>query len=122
MPLDFPYHIDRTGRTALAGEDAHVGNMIRQVLFTAPGERVNRPDFGCALGQLAFLPNSDPLVAATRFLALSSLERWLGDLIRVEDLAIEHDGARLVIDVSYTRLDTRETHQARFHGPEGVVL
>ena len=36
-------------------------DMIEQVLFTAPGERVNRPDFGCGLLQMVFGPNSSEL-------------------------------------------------------------
>ena len=64
--LDFPFAIDGRGRTAMTGEDDHLRDLISEVLFTSPGERVNRPDFGCGLKNLVFLPNSQPLAAATQ--------------------------------------------------------
>ncbi|WP_250281626.1 GPW/gp25 family protein, partial [Frankia sp. CiP1_Cm_nod2] len=66
--LDHPFHVDATGRVAGTDSDDHVRDMIFQVLFTNPGERVNRPDFGCGLLGLVFLPNSDALATATEFL------------------------------------------------------
>ena len=54
MNLDFPYHFDSHGRTAAIDYDAHIRDLIEQVLFTAPGERVNRPDFGSGLLRLVF--------------------------------------------------------------------
>ena len=65
--LDFPFRIDKRGRTTVTGENDHIRDMIEQVLFTNPGERVNRPDFGCGLKRLLFMPNSQPLAAATQF-------------------------------------------------------
>ena len=56
--LDFPYHFDGRGRTATTGRDDHIRDLIEQVLFTAPGERVMRPDFGSGLLALVFEPNS----------------------------------------------------------------
>lgn len=102
--LDFPFGIDATGRTAHAGPDDHVRDLIWQVLFTAPGERVNRPDFGCGLKQLLFMPNSDAMATATQFLVRGALERWLGDVIRIEDLTIANRGERLEVEVVYTSL------------------
>jgi phage baseplate assembly protein W len=64
--------------------------MIEQVLFTIPGERVNRPDFGCGLLQLVFAPNSDTLAAAVQMTVHSSLQQWLGDRIVVEGVNVEH--------------------------------
>src|SRR5260221_6295521 len=89
---DFPYHIDGRGRTAETAEDDHIRDLIYQVLFTNPGERVNRPDFGCGVGQLVFMPNSGALAAATQFLVQGSLTRWLDNVIgvqRVEVVALE---------------------------------
>ena len=71
--LDYPYHFDGRGRTAATSNDAHMRDLIEQVLFTAPGERVNRPDFGSGLMQLVFAPNSDELAAATQFLVQGAL-------------------------------------------------
>ena len=65
--LGYPYRIDGRGRTAAAAQDTHIRDMIEQVLFTAPGERVNRPDFSSGLLRLAFEPNSDALAATLQF-------------------------------------------------------
>ena len=83
--LDFPFHVDGRGRSAETAEDDHIRDMIFQVLFTNPGERVNRPDFGCGVKQLVFMPNSDALATATQFLVQGSLQRWLdcGDSGRI---------------------------------------
>ena len=65
-------------------DDDHIYDLIYQVLFTSPGERVNRPEFGCGLKQMVFLPNSDALATATQQLVAGSLQRWLGEVIAVE--------------------------------------
>ena len=83
MDIDFPFHFDGRGRTAEAATDEHVRDLIEQVLFTSPGERVNRPTFGSGLMQLVFAPNSDELATATQFLVQAALQQWLGDLIEV---------------------------------------
>ena len=67
MNIDFPFHFDGRGRTATAGDDDHICDMIEQLLFTSPGERVNRPDFGSGVLQMVFAPNSPELAAALQF-------------------------------------------------------
>ena len=64
MNVAYPYRIDSRGRTARADHDDHLLELIEQVLFTSPGERVNRPEFGAGLMQLVFAPNSDLLATA----------------------------------------------------------
>ena len=44
--LDFPFDFDGSGRAARTDPDDHIKDMIYQVLFTSPGERVNLPNFG----------------------------------------------------------------------------
>ncbi len=115
--LDFPYHIDGRRRTAEAGEDDHIRDLIYQVLFTNPGERVNRPDFGCGIGQLMFMPNSDALAAATQFLVQGALTRWLDGVIavhRVEVLAVDN---ALHVGVAFTKRSTGEERDERFLSP-----
>ncbi len=73
--LDYPYSIDGRGRTAVTAGDDHIRDMIEQVLFTNPGERVNRPDFGCGLKRLLFMPSSLPLAAATQMLVKCALQK-----------------------------------------------
>src|SRR6476659_9765817 len=89
MSVDYPYRIDGRGRTAETGGDEHVRDLIEQLLFTVPGERVNRPDFGCGLLQLVFAPNSAEVAAATQFLVQSALQQWLGDLLVAESVEVE---------------------------------
>ena len=106
--LDFPFRIDGRGRIALTPDDDHVRDLIRQVLFTNPGERVNRPDFGCGLAQLVFAPNSSVLATATQFLVMGALQRWLATVIEVDGVEIVADEERLEITVAYVRRATGE--------------
>ena len=108
--FDFPFHVDGRGRAATTDADDHVRDMIRQVLFTNPGERVNRPDFGCGLRSLLFMPNSDVLAAATQTLVKGALQRWLELEIQVERVEIRNDEERLEVTVVYVRRNdgTRE--------------
>src|SRR5438128_2359629 len=106
--FDFPYHIDGRGRTAETSEDDHIRDLIHQVLFTEPGERVNRPDFGCGVGQLVFMPNSDPLATATQFLVQGALTRWLDDVIVVQAVEVVAVEETLAITVAYVTRGTGE--------------
>ncbi len=101
MQIDFPLNYDATGRTAQAGQEKHIRDMVELVLFTSPGERVNRPDFGCGLLQLIFGPNSSELAAATQFLVQGSLQKWLGDLIQVQAVEISAEDSTLRVIVKY---------------------
>jgi phage baseplate assembly protein W len=111
MDIAFAYRIDARGHTAGAGDDEHVRDLIEQVLFTAPGERVNRPDFGSGLLDLVFEPGGEALAAATEQSVHGALQRWLGDRILVEGVDVAaHDG-ELAITVRYVvrRTDERRT-------------
>lgn len=114
MALEFPYRIDSRGRSAEREADARIRQMIEQVLFTQPGERVNRPDFGCGLLQLVFAPNSDALAAALQSTVQGSLQQWLGELIEVEGVQIEHVDERLQVSVQYLVRRDRERQLAQF--------
>jgi len=104
--LAYPFSIDGRGRTANAAENDHIRDMIEQVLFTNPGERVNRPDFGCGLKRLLFMPNSQPLAAATQMLVKSSLQKWLENEIEVEQVEVEARESQLIVRVTYSnRID-----------------
>ena len=115
--FDFPFRIDGRGRTAETDRDDHVRDLIHQVLFTAPGERVNRPDFGCGIGQLTFMPNSDQLAAATQFLVQGALTRWLDTVIVVHEVLVEALYAQLTVTVVYSDRRTGELHDTRFLSP-----
>ena len=102
MNIDYPFHFSALGRTADTGYDDHIRDMIEQLLFTDPGERVNRPDFGSGVRQLVFAPNSPELAAALRFTVQAALQRWLGDVIDVGSLQVSSDDSTLRVEVSYT--------------------
>jgi phage baseplate assembly protein W len=115
--MDFPFSIDGTGRVATTDVDNHVRDMIYQVLFTSPGERVDLPNFGCGLLQLVFAPNSDVLAAATQLLVQGSLQNWLGDVIQVENLQVTNNDSQLVVSLVYTRKDTGQQQTTEFAVP-----
>ncbi|HET7461552.1 MAG TPA: GPW/gp25 family protein [Longimicrobium sp.] len=100
----FPLAPDTGGRITAIGGDPAIRAMILQVLFTAPGERVNLPEFGCGLFNLVFEPRDDVLRAATEFTIGEALARWLRDEVLVDgvDVTVEDEGVVLV-QVAYTR-------------------
>jgi len=102
VQLDFPFHLDARGRIAETTEELHIQQMIEELLFTSPGERVNRPTFGCGLVRLVFAPASEELATAARFLVQGELQQWLGSLIQVEAVDIlPLDGGRLQVTIQY---------------------
>jgi phage baseplate assembly protein W len=114
MYVDHPYRFDARGRTAETSTSEHIRDLIEQVLFTAPGERVNRPDFGCGLQRLVFAPNSDELAAASQFLVQGALQQWLGDLIELNDVEVLNEDERLFINIIYTERRTQEQRTVQF--------
>ncbi len=114
MEIAYPFHVDGRGRSAEAETDPHVRQMIEQVLFTAPGERVNRPDFGTGLLQLVFAPNSPELAAATEAMVQGALQQWLGDVVQVEAVKVRSVDSTLEVIVRYVVKRTRERQVARF--------
>jgi phage baseplate assembly protein W len=113
----YPFHIDPASHQASQAEYvAHVRQMIRQVLLTAPGERVNLPEFGCGLRKLLFAPYSDALVAAATIQVQRALDRWLGAQIRVLKVVVKPQGdadieGQLSIYIDYELIETRTPEQ-----------
>ncbi len=101
MNVAFPFSFDGRGRTRDADDDRHIRDMIEQLLFTAPGERVNRPTFGSGAQQLVFAPNSDALAAALKLSVQAGLQQWLGDVIDVTDVQVETNDSTLRLEVRY---------------------
>lgn len=114
MQIDYPYHFDSRGRTATTDQDDHIRDLIEQVLFTAPGERANRPDFGSGLLRLVFAPNSDQLAATTQYLVQGSLQQYLGDLIQVDAVEVENEDSTLRVTVRYLVRRTQTVQTAEF--------
>ena len=114
MRIDFPFHIDTRGRTALTDHEDHIRDLIEQVLLTAQGERVNRPDFGCGLQQLVFAGNSEELASATQMLVQGALQQWLAEVIQVEEVRVTGEDAMLTITIRYRVHHTGEQQIAMF--------
>lgn len=114
MQIDFPFHFDGRGRSAVTGDDDHIRDMLEQLLFTNPGERVNRPDFGSGLMQLVFAPNSPELAAALKFSVQATIQRWLGDLIELQALDVISQDSTLSILIQYLVRRSGERATAEF--------
>jgi phage baseplate assembly protein W len=99
--MAFPFRFDARARTAEADRAAHLRGLIQQVLFTQPGERVNRPDFGSGILQLAFAPHAPELAATAQFLVQGALQQWLGDVILVDSVEIAAEDATLTVRIAY---------------------
>ncbi|HXR34871.1 MAG TPA: GPW/gp25 family protein [Candidatus Binataceae bacterium] len=111
----FPFRIDSVSQqAALTNYETHVDQMIRQVLLTSPGERVDLPDFGCGLRRILFSPNSDAMAATTQVLVLQALNKWLAGQIQVQKVTVvppstAPDPAQLLIQIDYLLLETQTT-------------
>jgi phage baseplate assembly protein W len=114
MDIAFPFRIDGRGRTADVTYEEHVRQMIEQLLFTAPGERVNRPDFGTGVMQLVFAPNSEELATATEFMIQGALQQWLGEVIKVESVDVESQESSLTISIQYVIRRNQRRSVAQF--------
>ena len=112
--VDYPLRPNGRGSTAMTQLDDHVRDLIEQLLFTAPGERVNRPGFGTGLLQLVFLPNSEPLAAATKAAVQGALSQWLGNVIAVRAVDAVADDATLTVTVRYALLPSQQDQVATF--------
>ncbi|MFF5437692.1 GPW/gp25 family protein [Streptomyces achromogenes] len=114
--IAFPFHADRRGRTAHARTAEHVHDLIEQLLFTSPGERVMRPDFGCGLLDLVFAPAGPELASTLELSVQAALQRWLGDLIEVVSLDIAADGDTVRVQLSYLVHATGTVQEDLFEG------
>jgi phage baseplate assembly protein W len=110
--VDYPYDVAGTGRTATCDDEAHVRDMIEQVLFTSPGERVNRPDFGCGLLKMVFEPTSLEIAAAIQATVQAALVRWLSDLIDVRSVEVDSEDTTLQVLVGYVLRSTGDARTA----------
>jgi phage baseplate assembly protein W len=117
--ISFPFRIaGDSGQAAQATYQDHVDQLIRQVLLTDPGERVNLPEFGAGLRRLLFAPMSSALSATTKLIVTQALSRWIPDQIIVQDVTVTteaqdgslQDGA-IIIVITYQLVETRAPRQ-----------
>jgi len=111
--VNFPYQFDGRSRTQDPLQD-YLRQLVEQVLFTSPGERVNLPDFGSGLLQLPFAPNSVEMAAATQFTVQAALQKWLSSYIKVQSVVASVQEAVLTVTVTYSPLNTDVTQVQTF--------
>jgi phage baseplate assembly protein W len=102
--IGFPLRLDTRGRTDLVDDEAYLRGLVEQVLFTRPGERVNRPDLGSGVDRLVFAPTDDALARSTSALVHGALQQWLGDLLRIEEVEVRSADSTLDVTVVYSPL------------------
>jgi phage baseplate assembly protein W len=112
--ITYPFQFDGRGRTAFAADTDHIEQMIEQVLFTSPGERVNRPTFGCGLLQMPFEPNDDRLAQTMEFLIRGSLSQWLGTLIDTQSINVSRTENVFTVNITYVIRKTKRAQTASF--------
>src|ERR1700749_2955495 len=104
MNVNFPYQFDGQGRT-MDPLHNYVRQLVEQVLFTSPGERVNLPDFGSGMLQMVFAPTSPEIAAATQFTVQGALQKWLSGQIKVQSVVATSVESALTVTVTYTPLN-----------------
>jgi phage baseplate assembly protein W len=114
MNIDFPFHFDARGRSAVCDDEAHVRDMLEQLLFTNAGERVNRPEFGSGLLQLVFAGNSPEIAAALQFTTRAAIQQWLGDVLDLQALEVTSENSTLYIEIRYATRRTGEIRDVAF--------
>lgn len=117
MQIDYPFRHDVRGRTSETGDEAHIRDLVEQLLFTMPGERVMRPTFGSGLAQLVFQPNSEELATAVQFLIQGNLQQWLGEIITVEAVEVTSTDSTIEVQVQYMLRRTEERRTEQFSRP-----
>jgi uncharacterized protein len=108
MNIEYPYQFDGRGRTASTDGNDHIRDMIEQLLFTSPGERVNQPDLGTGLLQMVFAPNSSSIAAALQLTVQAALQRFLGDLIGLQQVQVTAQDSTLTVIVQYVLNQTQQ--------------
>jgi hypothetical protein len=108
MNIEYPLQFDGRGRTAATDDSDHIRDMIEQLLFTNPGERVNQPDLGSGVLQMVFAPNSQELAAALQLTVQATLQRFLGDLISLQQVQVTAQDSVLTVVVHYLLSQTQQ--------------
>ena len=99
--IAYPFDIDAGGQTATADATRHLRDLIEQIVFTSPGERVMRPNFGAGIAALVFAPSGDALAAALETSAHAALQQGLGQRAEISAVDVEADEGTLRVQVRY---------------------
>jgi len=100
--LTFPFSVG-AGGAAVSDRRAHVREQIEQVLFTDPGERVFRPEFGAGIRAVIFEPNGSVLAEILRKRLTDSLGEALRGEVDPKSLQVElrQEDEKLFAVISY---------------------
>ena len=101
--MHYPFAVDQGLGAWMQEHDygKHVEQLMMQVLFTNPGERINLPDFGCGIRQMVFAPNSDVTANLVQVMIQQALTTWLPTLITVIDVKATANDDKLEINIVY---------------------
>jgi len=113
VDVRYPYGFDSSGKTAVTDDPDHIDQMLSELLFTNPGERVMQPNFGSGVAQLVFAPNSPQLAATVEYTMQGAIQQYLGDTIALEQLSVTADDSTLTIDISYIVRSTGQSASLR---------
>lgn len=122
--MDFPLRLGREGAVTLQ-RIPHIRDQIEMVLFTDPGERWFRPEFGAGIRALVFEPNGSPLWQITKQRLQASLSEALAGEVAPRDLEItvradEDFPERLIIGIAYRLTALNYTELVEFEVAGGV--
>ncbi|MFO0762633.1 MAG: GPW/gp25 family protein [Byssovorax sp.] len=115
--LFMPFQIGDLGVPRTAPRDVALRQQIEQLLFTLPGERVNRPDFGCGVQRLVFAGATNETAIATEYVIRVALDRYLRDVIKADAVRVTVSDATLFIDILYTVIETGDELAETFRRP-----
>jgi uncharacterized protein len=115
--LHYPFQLGDRGAPRTAGHTLAVRQQLEQLLFTLPGERVNRPRFGCGVQRLVFGGATPEAAAAAEYVIRLNVQQFLGEVLRVDAVKVSADEATLFVDILYQLLDTGEEHAETFRRP-----
>lgn len=114
MQVTFPYLFENNRPAGSVEDAAHVRQMLELLLFTMPGERVNRPDYGCGIQRMVFAPQNTEVVATLRTLIEAEIQRWLGDVLSLRNLQVTGEDATLQVVLTYQLASDGSVRQERF--------
>ncbi len=115
MGIAFPYRINSRGRTSEPkNNDEYIRQAIEQTLFTMPGERVNRPEFGTGIMNYLFAPGGDEIMAAVQHMVQGALQQHLLDLAQIVDVEVKSEDAALWVTVQYMAVKSGQKSSVSF--------
>jgi uncharacterized protein len=117
--MRFPFQLSARGVVAESSFNDVIRQQLEQLLFTIPGERVNRPLFGCGVQRLVFAGTSADTIAAAEYVIATAIRTHMRDRISLDAVRVTVDDATLFIDILYTLSQSGAELAASFAQPVG---